>query len=464
MSDTDLAGLSSPQSSSRAGTGMSLGLNAPLEQGSVNEVAGFGVQKRSGTPEPWVRRLADDGMSYYYWNKHTDEVRWTAPDKPSRQGNGTVAVRRDAVVEAISVSSLASHSPHGYEMFQSLRSESAMSQTQETSTGDGTSVYSDESDVQPRAQERAAVANPLQRSIAQAHQAGTLELTSAEQAAQALQSALAAPPPPTVAELATAVQHAIADIVSCVHEVDLAQPEHAQSLQDRVSTVVTTIRDLLYVTALPSGTVPDDLAAEGDEARAHVQAQLKPTQRKVTATLSKLVLSVRALQYDADVVMDNAAGKVEADGLELKTALQAFVLDVQRYHRHSSLGAKRVRGTFSSDNLGLGLLGGGAAASWKGFGFVPLDEEDGAPGKMLGSDVLAELRDMVKQLVSHLHSFSTAVQTPSRDMGAYLGFFALDNTDSPAFSFPSHWLCTRHYPRLHHLFGVRGEYLRCPSR
>ena len=42
--------------------------------------AGFGIPKRTQTPEPWVRRLADDGMSYYYVNKYDGQISWTVPE------------------------------------------------------------------------------------------------------------------------------------------------------------------------------------------------------------------------------------------------------------------------------------------------------------------------------------------------------------------------------------------------
>ncbi|KAJ3817694.1 hypothetical protein F5880DRAFT_1603137 [Lentinula raphanica] len=44
---------------------------------------GFGVTlgKRTLTPEPWIRRLTDDGLSYFYWNTLDGSVSWTRPEK-----------------------------------------------------------------------------------------------------------------------------------------------------------------------------------------------------------------------------------------------------------------------------------------------------------------------------------------------------------------------------------------------
>ncbi|KAJ7288478.1 hypothetical protein C8J57DRAFT_517721 [Mycena rebaudengoi] len=64
-SNSDLADLTS-QSSSRSGS-----------------TAGFGMPRRTGTPEPWVKKLADDGMSYYYYNTTDGTVQWTRPESES---------------------------------------------------------------------------------------------------------------------------------------------------------------------------------------------------------------------------------------------------------------------------------------------------------------------------------------------------------------------------------------------
>jgi son of sevenless-like protein len=60
-----------------------------------DRAAGFGLPKRTGTPEPWVRRLADDGLSYFYQNKLDGSVQWTLPEGtsgPHTNGHASTAV------------------------------------------------------------------------------------------------------------------------------------------------------------------------------------------------------------------------------------------------------------------------------------------------------------------------------------------------------------------------------------
>jgi son of sevenless len=399
MSDTDLAGLSGVQQSARNGAGSKLGLVNGTKHDP--EVAGFGIGKRSGTPEPWVRRLADDGMSYYYLNKITGEMQWTIPSSGTGV-NGTSGSARDP--------------------FGRMRSDSDLSAT---SRDERNSVYSDGSDTIPT-EHGGAGPTPLHRSIDQARENGTLELTAVEQAAHSLQQAMSAPPPASVRELTDAVEAAISAVVETSQSPDFpSTPADVELIQERVNAVVSAVRDLLYISALPSGSIPPEALPDGSDLRALVpgaqslQAQLKPAQRKVTATLSKLVLSVRALQYDSEQPVRDASARLEGDALDLTQALNAFVMDIQRFHRHSRIGAKRVYGAFSPDNIGLGLVGGGAAASWKGFGWVALDDEGDVPTQMLGVPVVAELNKVVAQLSNQLVSFSAVVLAPAPNKSTF---------------------------------------------
>lgn len=67
-------------------SGSHLETNGAYESGGLKDgsrvrlnPAGWGGSRRSGTPEPWIRKLADDGMSYYYWNKATGQIEWSLP-------------------------------------------------------------------------------------------------------------------------------------------------------------------------------------------------------------------------------------------------------------------------------------------------------------------------------------------------------------------------------------------------
>jgi son of sevenless-like protein len=92
-------------------------------------------------------------------------------------------------------------------------------------------------------------------------------------------------------------------------------------------------------------------------------------------------------------------------------------MDVHRYQRHSRIGSKRVLGAFSTDNIGLGLYGGGAAASWKGFGWVALNEEAQVPTTLLNVDAISTLKHTFGRLSGQLSSFGALLRTPNQVTG-----------------------------------------------
>jgi son of sevenless-like protein len=131
----------------------------------------------------------------------------------------------------------------------------------------------------------------------------------------------------------------------------------------------------------------------------------------VTATLSRLVLSARALQYDAGSTVTDTLDRIQVDAEELERAVLSFVLEVQRV-QHSSPNVpdvkslKRLHGVFMTANIGLGLVGAGAGGSWKGFGWVALGEDD-APREPLGMNAVDQLGSYTQELD---HSFATLEQ------------------------------------------------------
>ncbi|CAL1713340.1 unnamed protein product [Somion occarium] len=423
--DGELAALS--PSSSRAPVNTAAVLAAAQALGQAvssdsNGAAGFGLPQRTRTPEPWVRRLADDGLSYYYQNRLNGQVSWTLPesDEPPAYSNG----RSES---STSISTMASSS----QPMQRLRSGSTASRTRGRSDSAAASVYSDDSDVQPlpRARARAEssangtkVVRPLP-SHARAQE--QFALTQAEEIAKSLQNALFPPPPELPMELAQHVRDAVALVTDYLQAAGPSRrPEQAKEIDSRVLGVVAAVRNLLYCTATPTGHIPSHLYPRGSDSRSSssaqgLQAHLKAAQRKVAGTLSKLVLSALALQYDPVQSINDKPNRMESDARELERSVAAFVLEVQRFQQeHPSSGAqqnnnvKRLRGVFVSENIGLALPGAGVTASWKGFGYLPTDYH---PSRTLRSDLVAELKAAVGPLSNKLHEL-VAVSHDSADL------------------------------------------------
>lgn len=400
-SDGDLAGLTS-QSSSRSGTSAGLGFASDSEAStSGQDIAGFGVLRRTGTPEPWQKKLADDGRTYYYLNKLDGTVQWTRPENGSRNpvsNNETT----------LSPSASRSHPTNG-----------------NGKTSNRLSVYSDDSDVAPfdnphsaRQQHFKGHARQTRGSPPRSQPVANLvmELTSAEKIAQSLQKALSPNPPELATELSAVAKAAIQAVVENIQTNGLQRrPEQDRRMDDLIYNAVNAVRNLLYISSSPSGQIPSSvMPRDARDSRTNSQSPLKPAQRKVTATLSRLVLSARAMQYDSGSSMSDTLNRIEIDAEELERAVLSFVLEVQR-NQHAApadeaKAPKRLNGVFTTANVGLGLVGAGAAGGWKGFGWVSLDNEAEAPKRVLGTEVIAELGSYLSRLETHFGFLGHAVR------------------------------------------------------
>jgi son of sevenless-like protein len=255
---------------------------------------------------------------------------------------------------------------------------------------------------------------------------GDIELTTAERSAKSLQYALSPTFPESLTDLSTAARRAIVAVIESIQANDITRfLEDDTTLDDLVHNVVVTIRNLLYVSAAPAGHIPSNVIPGARDARDRrdttaSQALLKPAQRKVTATLSKLVLSARAIQYNSGSSINDTPIRIEGDAEELDRAVAAFVTEVQRSHNqqlHSPAGLKKLRGVFSTSHIGLGLVGAGAAGSWKGLGWVSLEETDEAPERILGTEVVTELRTYILQVQEQFGSFGSGVSQLTNEPG-----------------------------------------------
>ncbi|THH15352.1 hypothetical protein EW146_g5099 [Bondarzewia mesenterica] len=436
LSESDFSSVT-VQQRTRSGSSVALAQPNGMRQTS-NGSAGFGLPRRSNTPEPWARRLADDGMSYYYFNKLDGSVQWTLPEASSSTASSRINGQSRGISQASAVDGI--RRQEAGSVSNRLRSDSAVSDVRRGRSGSEAghaSVYSDDSDVDPldrRPYPDASNANgarntetrlDLSRSRSALQPQDLGELTSAEKSAHILQQALAPPPPASVTELSGAARQAVAAVVDFIqaHGV-LGRLPQQNELDTHIVAAVVAIRNLLLVSSPPYGHISSSLYPKGGpnpKTNAFIQtfqAQLKPAQRKVTATLSKLVLAALAAQYDSSTSTDTPT-RMEADAAELDRALVTFVMEVQRSNSQAAMQPARVRPThkrlraaFSPIHVGLGLIGAGAAGSWKGFGWVAPAETDESPQRVLANDVLIELKASVSQVDGKLIALGSTLANP----------------------------------------------------
>lgn len=177
-----------------------------------------------------------------------------------------------------------------------------------------------------------------------------------------------------------------------------------EMLDALVYEAVHQVRNLLHVACpppshIPSGVLPRDSPSQRPLKPA--QTLMKPALRKVTAALSKLVLSARALQYNSGVSGLDAPQRIEGDAEDLDSETTEFVHAIIRCYGQKILPGtwpKALRGVYSTDFIGLELVGAGFAASWKGFGWVLPEHDQVAPSAILRSEVVAKLRELTNRL------------------------------------------------------------------
>jgi son of sevenless len=245
------------------------------------------------------------------------------------------------------------------------------------------------------------------------------EMSSAERLAQLLQNSLAPPPAELITDLSDTARDAVRELLSSIRLDETPPLPDEDTMDGLIRTVVNSIRNLIYVAAVSPPQIPSHLLPRAARERRHTtasQSMLKGPQRKVTATLAKLVLSARAIRYDSGPDAPNTPSRIKYDAEELDRHIVALVQEVQRCVQlqvHGVTGLKRLRGYFSTSNIGLGLVGAGVAGSWKGLGWVAVEENEESPGRILGNEVVTELDTVVDHVQDEFVSFHAALTLPT---------------------------------------------------
>ena len=362
---------------------------------------------------PWVKRLADDGLSNYWYNTTSGETRWTDPSLLRERVSGIsgatpyrIKEEDELVVNSMPADGLYAHAETAEDVLRRL------------------SVFSDTSDVQSLSE---TVSSPLPEStepIPREDDTATLEASASSQAAIAesnareLQERLAPGAPENLAALSTAAREALQNVTeagsSGASSMILTDSMQAAVVMDRVSLVVLAVRNLLYI----SGTLASPLSSlmpqtvDAAESVRSPLLELKPFQRKVTATLSKLVLSARAAKSNANWPPNDSGARVDYDAAELDRAVLTFVMEVQRTSAHSR--TRRLCGALETidgvGGVGLGNFGGGVGGHAKALGFVFGD--DASERQVLGRNLTVELDAFRSKVNDRLKILEQSVWSP----------------------------------------------------
>ena len=228
-------------------------------------------------------------------------------------------------------------------------------------------------------------------------------------------------PPESVPELLQRACHDIRAVALQLQKFGLPQSRNDEDIiNSLIDAAVASIRDLLYV----SGVSVSHLGGRRGAANTihATQTYLVPAQRRTIATLSKFVLSARAVLNNAPWDVGESSNHLSLDAEELERAVIDFVSigrDVCE-ESHGDKGQRRLHGHLTASHPGLGKAGAGAAGTWKGFGWISLDGNEEAPRRSLDRVTFQELVVHVLRVQEKLKFFSEALK------GSHPGTFIIE--------------------------------------
>ncbi|KAG2340122.1 ras GEF [Suillus weaverae] len=418
--DCDLAGLTCSQSSSRAGTGAGLGFASYGDVDTLS-VVNDPSQSQSNSVEP--SRLPDTSPSHYQ-NKLNGAL--TAPAKPSSPF--LLADLPPGRTRAQTDPSVLPSNRHTYRIPSGLSGSAtdqvlkrSLTTRESSSTNHQTSLSMDQdphlfsySHRPPVARKGSRLKEAPLPMLPQVQ-----ELPSDEgpshllTAIPSLEEVLSPRPPELISELLGRSQQAIRSVITHLQQFGIPRVADDEVIVDRlIGVAIASVRDLLYVSGPSFGQIPSHLVPEGSQDQQSTSTAshtlLVPAQRRAIATLSKFLLSARAILNDGPWSASDSIGNLATDATELERSVIDFVSITQSCRCDEfdcDKGPRHLQGYFSAPHAGLGKAGAGAAGAWKGFGWVTIDGNEEAPRRSLDSAVLNDIVGLVLQVQDKSNEF-----------------------------------------------------------
>ncbi|KAG6917091.1 hypothetical protein DXG01_003980 [Tephrocybe rancida] len=216
---------------------------------------------------------------------------------------------------------------------------------------------------------------------------------------------------PAVARSLSLLPRIVAVTKSSIRSV-IDSIKEAGRFEGPIIKVVSGVQSLVYAFGVPVVRLPPSVVARrASIAPPPTRSSVHIAQRKVIASVSRLVFSVRSCRNNGYPRMAMTFEQIQADARELEHDLDIFVLEVSRIDDVAESlirppKAKPLRGVLSPMNLANGHVGSGAAGRWKGFGWVQLDNDNISSQRILGPSVMSELREYVNNLDVQFEYFS----------------------------------------------------------
>lgn len=429
--DCDLAGLTSSQSSSRAGTGAGLGFASYGDVDTVNDPS----QSQLNPVEP---ARPPNASSSHYPNNLNGAL--TAPAKSSPS---ILAALPPGRTRAQTDSSTLPPNRHTYRIHSGLSGSPTNQVLKRSFTTRESSFTSVQMSLSSMDQDPCLFSYSHRPHVARqgsrSHEIATLPILPQVQelppdedpshlltAVPSLEEVLSPRPPELISELLDRSQQAIRSVITHLQQFGIPRIADDEVIVDNlINAAIASVRDLLYVSGPSFGQIPSHLVPKGlqDQQSTSTASHtlLVPAQRRAIATLSKFLLSARAILNDGPWRASDSIGNLATDATELERSVVDFVSITQSCRSNEldcDKGPKHLQGYFSAPHAGLGKAGAGAAGAWKGFGWVTIDGNEEAPRRSLDNTVLNDIVGLVLQVQDKSNEFIEGLRasTPANEV------------------------------------------------
>ena len=221
---------------------------------------------------------------------------------------------------------------------------------------------------------------------------------------------LAPPTQDIVSELLERARQCIHSVVLHLQQFGIPQvTEDEEIVEHLMSATITAIRDLLYV----SGPSFRHLGRKSKNDRGDTDASqtpLIPAQRRAVATLSKFVLSARAVLNDGPWIAIDNVSQLSSDADELERSVVEFVSVAQEVRSQGVLGSKRLYGYLTASHADPTKAGAGTAGTWKGFGWVNIEDHEEAPRQNLTAATFNEFEIHISRVRDRLSTLTETLR------------------------------------------------------
>lgn len=225
-----------------------------------------------------------------------------------------------------------------------------------------------------------------------------------------MRQALAPPAPDLVSELLQGARECIHSVILHLRQYGIPQVAEDEEIVDNlICAAITAIRDLLYVSG-PSSRYLDGRNKVDRGTNNASQTPLVPAQRRAVATLSKFILSARAVLNDGPWVASDNVSQLSSDADELERSVIEFVSIAQGVRSQGVLGPRRLHGYLDALYAGPAKAGAGTAGTWRGFGWVNIEDHEEAPRRNLTTGTFNEFVNHISRVQERLNTLTEVLR------------------------------------------------------